>query len=60
MKTNYLPILQLDPAHPSSHVHVLGEEHTLLVPHDGLQYAVKNLLISFYCESRTKYLIDSS
>ncbi len=27
-------ISQLDPAHPLMHVHLLGEEHSLLVPHD--------------------------
>ncbi len=32
-------ILQLDPAHPFTHVHILGEEHSLLVRHDGLQIA---------------------
>ena len=36
-----IPISQLDSVHPSTHVHVLGEVHSLLVPQDGLHFTIE-------------------
>ena len=41
LKSTNVRVSQLDPVHSSSHVHLLGDEHCLLVPHDGLQIARK-------------------
>ena len=38
-------ILQLDPAHPLAHMHLLGEVHCLLVPQDGLHIAGENIVL---------------
>ena len=42
-----LPVMQSDPFHPSSQVHVFGEEHSMLVLQLGLQIASKLQLLHY-------------
>ena len=54
-----IPVEQLLPVHPLTHVQLFGEVHSLLIPQTGLQIANKIKVTIVLCVHNSIYQLDN-